>query len=228
MFNLKKILILSAGIAILLSLVLIKIVPAALDSSEIEELAKETQETSKKIVTLANDLKALIEECSCTNEDVEAQCAGQCCDCVGEACPNRGEIKNKQRGLETHVEELKDLTKELWRGVEILEKTKNGLEPEEKVLELINQVEKMSRLAFLQAIYAQIMAELPDQCGPIVPDSGRNERCVCACYEGIVEFFCQGEACPNERFKRGLNKIEDADREIEETYEEIKNLLSQI
>lgn len=226
--NLKKILIVFVGLAIFLSLALVKAAPTTFNSSEIKGLAEKTQEISEKIVVLATELKALTKKCSCSNKDVEAQCAGECCNCEGEVCPNREEIKAKQKEFEALIEELKDLTEKLWREVEILEKTKRELEPEEKVLELINQVEKMSRLAFLQAIYAQIMQELPDQCGPELPNPGRNERCVCACFKGIVEFFCQGEACPNERLARGLNKIEDANKEIEETCEEIKNLLSQI
>jgi flagellar motility protein MotE (MotC chaperone) len=225
----KRILIFSAGVIVLLSLVWARTAPATLESKGVGGLAEETEKTSKDVVRLATELKEMVKECSCASGEVESRCAGQCCDCVGEVCPNRGAIESKQKEIEELVKKLKNLTKDLWREVEILEKTKRDLEPREEVLKLIYRVEKMSRLAFFQATYAQLMADLPEQCGPRVPNENRNERCVCACYDGVVEFSCQGEACPNDRFKRVLEeKIEKADKEIEDTLEIIQSLLGLI
>jgi hypothetical protein len=226
MFKSKRILIFSAGVIVLLSLVWAKTVPATLESRGVGGLAEETEKVSGDVVERSIELIEMVSQCDCGN--AKSQCVGQCCDCTEEVCPNRGEIEGKQDEIKELVKQLERLTKDLWREVEILEKTKRDLEPREEVLKLIYRVEKMSRLAFLQATYAQGMAELPEQCGPRVPDSSRNERCVCACYDGIVEFTCDGEACPNSRFKRGLEKIEDADKEIEDTLEIIQSLLGLI
>jgi len=202
----------------------------------IKELSQTIDGVSLELKNKVGELKSEMEKCKCGNSDSECYCQGLSCTairCFGDPCPNREEIKIKQREVIAKSDEILYYKNRL-------ESEREDLAPELEHFELLGRLTKeqeddlMGNIDALLLLLQKIgdlsanFALLPEDCLP--------DHCLSHCLEETCHHVCPdgstgchplkctgGNPCPP--FDKKAQEIIDLQAEISQICQNIINIL---